>query len=143
MLTSEIMQGWTLCFNCINHVVYHAAAYHHVSLMEEPGSSGIYKCNGNKNVADLALRHQVEKFVMVSTDRAVNPTSVMGASKRIAEKYIHSMFYSSQSGGNKTKFITTRLGVCWILIAFVVQLFGKLPMAVQSRLLILKVSVIL
>jgi FlaA1/EpsC-like NDP-sugar epimerase len=58
------------------YVVYHAAAYHHVSLMEEPSSSGIYKCNGNKNVADLALRHQVEKFVMVSTDRAVNPTSV-------------------------------------------------------------------
>jgi FlaA1/EpsC-like NDP-sugar epimerase len=51
----------------------------------KPSSSGIYKCNGNKNVADLALRHQVEKFVMVSTDRAVNPTSVMGASKRIAE----------------------------------------------------------
>jgi FlaA1/EpsC-like NDP-sugar epimerase len=50
----------------------------------KPSSSGIYKCNGNKNVADLALRHQVEKFVMVSTDRAVNPTSVMGASKRIA-----------------------------------------------------------
>jgi FlaA1/EpsC-like NDP-sugar epimerase len=43
----------------------------------KPSSSGIYKCNGNKNVADLALRHQVEKFVMVSTDRAVNPTSVM------------------------------------------------------------------
>jgi FlaA1/EpsC-like NDP-sugar epimerase len=126
------------------YVVYHAAAYHHVSLMEEPGSSGIYKCNGNKNVADLALRHQVEKFVMVSTDRAVNPTSVMGASKRIAEKYIHSMFYSSQSGGNKTKFITTRLGVCWILIALLFScLTGKLPMAVQSRLLILKVSVIL
>jgi FlaA1/EpsC-like NDP-sugar epimerase len=73
------------------YVVYHAAAYHHVSLMEEPSSSGIYKCNGNKNVADLALRHQVEKFVMVSTDRAVNPTSVMGASKRIAEK-THTMF---------------------------------------------------
>jgi hypothetical protein len=81
---------------------------------------------------------------MVSTDRAVNPTSVMGASKRIAEKYIHSMFYSSQSGGNKTtKFITTRLEV-WILIALLFScLTGKLPMAVQSRLLILKVSVIL
>jgi FlaA1/EpsC-like NDP-sugar epimerase len=90
------------------YVVYHAAAYHHVSLMEETRSSGIYKCNGNKNVADLASSDI--KFVMVSTDR-VNPTSVMGASKRIAEKYIHSMFYSSQSGGNKTtKFITTRLG---------------------------------
>jgi FlaA1/EpsC-like NDP-sugar epimerase len=76
LLTSEIMQGWTLCFNYQPYVVYHAAAYHHVSLMEEPSSSGIYKCNGNKNVADLALRHQVEKFVMVSTDRAVNPTSV-------------------------------------------------------------------
>jgi hypothetical protein len=80
---------------------------------------------------------------MVSTDRAVNPTSVMGASKRIAEKYIHSMFYSSQSGGNKTtKFITTRLEV-WILIALLFScLTGKLPMAVQSRLLILKAVIL-
>jgi FlaA1/EpsC-like NDP-sugar epimerase len=74
------------------YVVYHAAAYHHVSLMEENPAQAVFtNVMGTKNVADLALRHQVEKFVMVSTDRAVNPTSVMGASKRIAEKYIHSI----------------------------------------------------
>jgi FlaA1/EpsC-like NDP-sugar epimerase len=67
------------------YVVYHAAAYHHVSLMEENPAQAVFtNVMGTKNVADLALRHQVEKFVMVSTDRAVNP-SVMGASKRIAE----------------------------------------------------------
>jgi FlaA1/EpsC-like NDP-sugar epimerase len=57
----------------------------------KPAQAVFTNVMGTKNV-DLALRHQVEKFVMVSTDRAVNPTSVMGASKRIAEKYIHSMF---------------------------------------------------
>ena len=89
------------------HVVYHAAAYKHVPLMEENPAQAVFtNVLGTKNVADLALRYHVDKFVMVSTDKAVNPISVMGASKRIAEKYVQSMFYHSQSGGDKTtKFI--------------------------------------
>jgi FlaA1/EpsC-like NDP-sugar epimerase len=94
------------------HVVYHAAAYKHVPLMEENPAQAVFtNVLGTKNVADLALRYHVDKFVMVSTDKAVNPISVMGASKRISEKYVQSMFYHSQTGGNKTtKFITTRFG---------------------------------
>ncbi|MFV8345393.1 polysaccharide biosynthesis protein [Flavobacterium sp. ZB4P13] len=94
------------------YVVYHTAAYKHVPLMEENPAQAVFtNVMGTKNVADLALRHQVDKFVMVSTDKALNPSNVMGASKRIAEKYVHSMYYNSQSGGNKaTKFITIRFG---------------------------------
>lgn len=94
------------------HIVYHAAAYKHVPLMEENPAQAVFtNVMGTKNIADLALRHHVYKFVMVSTDKAMNPISVMGASKRIAEKYVQSIFYHSQSGGNKTtKFITTRFG---------------------------------
>lgn len=94
------------------YVVYHAAAYKHVPLMEENPAQAVFtNVLGTKNVADLALRHQVDKFVMVSTDKALNPSNVMGVSKRIAEKYVQSMFYNSQSRGNKaTKFITTRFG---------------------------------
>jgi FlaA1/EpsC-like NDP-sugar epimerase len=94
------------------HVVYHAAAYKHVPLMEENPAQAVFtNVLGTKNVADLALHYNVDKFVMVSTDKAVNPISVMGASKHIAEKYVQSLFYHSQSSGNKTtKFITTRFG---------------------------------
>jgi FlaA1/EpsC-like NDP-sugar epimerase len=92
LLTSEIMQGWTLCFNCINHMSFITQRLITMFLMEENPAQAVFtNVMGTKNVADLALRHQVEKFVMVSTDRAVNPTSVMGASKRIAEKYIHNV----------------------------------------------------
>lgn len=87
-------------------IVYHAAAYKHVPMMENHPVEGI-KTNvfGTKNVADCAVRYNAETFVMVSTDKAVNPTNVMGASKRIAEIYTQSL-----NSVVKTKFITTRFG---------------------------------
>ena len=93
--------------------VYHAAAYKHVPLMEENPAQAIFvNVLGTKNIADLACEFGVHNFVMVSTDKAVNPSNVMGASKRIAEKYVQSLH--SQLHNNKadfkTKFITTRFG---------------------------------
>ncbi|WP_353139351.1 nucleoside-diphosphate sugar epimerase/dehydratase [Pseudopedobacter sp.] len=96
------------------HYVYHAAAYKHVPMMEHNPSEAICtNVGGTKNIADLAVKHGAIKFVMVSTDKAVNPTNVMGASKRIAEIYVQSLFRSLclQSGKESlTKFITTRFG---------------------------------
>lgn len=88
------------------NIVYHAAAYKHVPMVELLPLEGI-KTNvfGTKNVADLAVKYGVDKFVMVSTDKAVNPTNVMGCTKRIAEIYIQSL--NSKSA---TSFITTRFG---------------------------------
>lgn len=86
--------------------VYHAAAYKHVPMMENHPSEAIStNVNGTKIIADAAVKYSAMKFVMVSTDKAVNPTNVMGASKRIAEIYIQSL-----SGNVNTKFITTRFG---------------------------------
>lgn len=87
-------------------VVYHAAAYKHVPMMEAHPLEGV-KTNviGTKNVADCAAKYKADSFVMISTDKAVNPTNVMGASKRIAEMYVQSLYLVS-----KTKFITTRFG---------------------------------
>jgi len=94
-------------------VVYHAAAYKHVPLMEDNPSEAINtNVFGTKVVADLSVRYQVEKFVFVSTDKAVNPTSVMGCSKRIAEIYIQSLneHLCKVRSSNYTQFVTTRFG---------------------------------
>ena len=94
-------------------VVFHAAAYKHVPLMEEnPSQAILTNVKGTKNLADLSCKYKVKKFVMVSTDKAVNPSNVMGASKRIAEKYVQSLFLKNkrEKVEGVTKFITTRFG---------------------------------
>ena len=108
--------------------VYHAAAYKHVPMMEENPSQAIYtNVLGTKNLADLAKKYLVEKFVMISTDKAVNPSSVMGASKRIAEKYVQSLSYHlvNSNKKNPTKFITTRFGNVLGSNGSIVPLFTK------------------
>lgn len=92
--------------------IYHAAAYKHVPLMEDnPVESIQVNVKGTKILADLAVQYKVQRFVMISTDKAVNPTNVMGASKRIAEIYVQSLYKSQAVSGNfTTKFITTRFG---------------------------------
>ncbi|MHB9055077.1 MAG: polysaccharide biosynthesis protein [Paludibacteraceae bacterium] len=93
-------------------IVFHAAAYKHVPLMENNPTECIQaNVMGTKNMADLSVKYNVSRFVMVSTDKAVNPTNVMGASKRIAEIYVQSLNNKLiKNGENSTKFITTRFG---------------------------------
>lgn len=113
-LPIEIVIGDIRNADRMNHVfktfkpsyVLHAAAYKHVPLMEEnPSEAILTNIFGTKNLADLAIKYGVVKFVMISTDKAVNPTNVMGASKRIAEMYVQKMNEKGQ-----TKFVTTRFG---------------------------------
>ena len=93
-------------------VVFHAAAYKHVPLMEDfPPQAILTNVLGTKNIADLSVKYGVQRFIMVSTDKAVNPTNIMGASKRIAEIYVQSLFLKLFKENNQcTKFITTRFG---------------------------------
>ena len=89
-------------------MVYHAAAYKHVPMMEQsPAEAVLTNVGGTKLIADLSIRYQAQRFVMVSTDKAVNPTNVMGASKRLAEIYVQQLAGLST---HQTKFITTRFG---------------------------------
>lgn len=93
-------------------VVFHAAAYKHVPLMEDYPSEAIFaNVLGSKNIADLSYKYNAEKFVMVSTDKAVNPSNVMGASKRIAEIYVQALQEHTNKDLKKTTgFVTTRFG---------------------------------
>jgi len=94
-------------------VVFHAAAYKHVPLMEEnPCEAVLVNVAGSRNVADKCIEYDVEKMVMISTDKAVNPTNIMGCTKRLAEIYVQSLGLSIEQGTmkGKTKFVTTRFG---------------------------------
>lgn len=94
-------------------VVFHAAAYKHVPLMEEnPCEAVLVNVAGSRNVADKCVEYDAEKMVMISTDKAVNPTNIMGCTKRLAEIYVQSLGLAIESGKvkGKTRFITTRFG---------------------------------
>ena len=94
-------------------VVFHAAAYKHVPLMEEnPCEAVLVNVCGSRNVTDMCLKYGVEKMVMISTDKAVNPTNIMGCTKRLAEIYVQSLGLAIEQGKIKsnTRFVTTRFG---------------------------------
>ena len=92
-------------------IVYHAAAYKHVPMMEEnPCEAILVNVLGTKNLSNFAAQYGVERFVMISTDKAVNPTNVMGASKRMAEIYVQTLAKECARMGNPIQFVTTRFG---------------------------------
>lgn len=94
-------------------VVFHAAAYKHVPLMEEnPCEAVLVNVCGTRNVTDMCLKYNIEKMVMISTDKAVNPTNIMGCTKRLAEIYVQSLGLAMEHGEVKgrTRFVTTRFG---------------------------------
>ena len=110
------------------NIVFHAAAYKHVPMMEENPSQAIFtNVLGTKNIADLSYKYNVDRFVLVSTDKAVNPSSIMGASKRIAEMYVQSKHFKHKKNNTEkfTKFITTRFGNVLGSNGSVVPLFTK------------------
>ena len=115
-IIGDVRQSKRLDFAFRTHrpqVVFHAAAYKHVPLMEEnPCEAVLVNVDGTRNVADKCIQYDVEKMVMISTDKAVNPTNVMGCTKRLAEIYVQSLGKAIEAGQvqGRTKFVTTRFG---------------------------------